>query len=107
VATLVHFGSPPLHEIPSPKKEDKGEVAEEEEVDYVNHPTHYNLDPSGIECIEIIRHRNFNVGSAIKYLWRAGFKNSSIAGGQHIEDLEKAIWYINDEIARIKGLTNN
>lgn len=64
--------------------------------DPVNHPKHYNSHPSGIECIEVTRHFNFNVGNAIKYLWRAGQK------GNPIEDLEKAIWYIRDEISRIK-----
>lgn len=59
--------------------------------DNVNHPKHYTSDPSGIECIDITRHRNFNVGNAIKYLWRAGLKidadKSSI--NKQIEDLEK------------------
>ncbi len=32
----------------------------------VDHPAHYNVHPSGIECIEVVRHHNFNVGSAIK-----------------------------------------
>ena len=35
--------------------------------DPVNHPSHYTSDPSGIECIQITRHRNFNIGNAIKY----------------------------------------
>ena len=60
--------------------------------DNVNHPKHYTSDPSGIECIDVTRHRNFNVGNAIKYLWRAGLKidadKSSI--NKQIEDLEKA-----------------
>lgn len=62
----------------------------------VNHPKHYNTNPSGIECIEVVRHMNFNKGNAIKYVWRAGDK------GNEIEDLQKAIWYLNDEIARLK-----
>jgi hypothetical protein len=73
--------------------------------DNVNHPKHYTSDPSGIECIDITRHRNFNVGNAIKYLWRAGLKidadKSSI--NKQIEDLEKAVWYIVDEIHRLGG----
>jgi hypothetical protein len=68
-------------------------------VDQVNHPQHYVSDPSGVECITITRHRNFNIGNAIKYLWRAGLKNE----GKHIEDLKKAIFYINDEIKRLEG----
>ena len=73
--------------------------------DQINHPKHYTSDPSGIECIDVTRHRNFNVGNAIKYLWRAGLKidvdKSSI--NKQIEDLEKAVWYIVDEIHRLGG----
>jgi len=64
----------------------------------VNHPNHYNSHPSGIECIEVVRHMNFNLGNAIKYLWRTDHKDAPI------EDLEKAVWYIQDEIARLKKL---
>ena len=63
--------------------------------DPVNHPQHYTSHPSGVECIEIIEHLNFCIGNAIKYLWRAGMK------GEQIEDLRKARWYIDREIARI------
>jgi Protein of unknwon function (DUF3310) len=68
-------------------------------MDVVNHPPHYTSDPSGVECIEITRHRNFNIGNAIKYLWRAGLKDSN----KDIEDLKKAIFYINDEIKRLES----
>jgi Protein of unknwon function (DUF3310) len=68
-------------------------------VDQVNHPRHYTSDPSGVECLTITRHRNFNIGNAIKYLWRAGLKDED----KTIQDLEKAIFYINDEIKRLKG----
>ena len=66
--------------------------------DPVNHPKHYTSDPSGIECITITRHRNFNIGNAMKYLWRAGLKDSDA----DTQDMEKAIWYIQDEIQRLK-----
>lgn len=68
--------------------------------DPVNHPDHYTSHPSGIEAIEITRHMNFNLGNAIKYIWRAGLKDE----GAHIQDLEKAAFYINDEIARLNEL---
>lgn len=61
----------------------------------VNHPPHYNKHPSGIECIDVVEHMNFNRGNAIKYIWRAGNKGSAI------EDLEKAKWYIEREIKRL------
>lgn len=64
--------------------------------DNVHHPKHYTSHPSGIECIQITEHHNFCIGNAIKYLWRAGLKGSS-----EVEDLQKAIWYINREIQRI------
>ena len=75
-------------------------------VDNVNHPAHYNSHPSGIECIEIARHHNFNIGNAIKYLWRAGLKSEKGMedADKQVEDLNKAIWYIKDEIKRITEL---
>jgi hypothetical protein len=65
--------------------------------DPVNHPPHYTGHPSGVEAITITEHYNFNVGNAIKYLWRAGLKTQSPT-----EDLRKAAWYINREIARLE-----
>lgn len=65
--------------------------------DPVNHPSHYTKHPSGVECIQITRHMNFNLGNAVKYIWRADLKGSAI------EDLEKAVWYLQDEIERRKG----
>lgn len=43
--------------------------------DPVNHPKHYNAHPSGVECVDVAEHYGFNVGNAIKYLWRAGLKS--------------------------------
>lgn len=65
--------------------------------DMINHPPHYKSHPSGVECIQITEHMNFNLGNAIKYIWRAGLKS-----GSPVEDLEKAAWYVNREIERIK-----
>lgn len=64
----------------------------------VNHPRHYNSHPSGVECIAIIEHFCHNIGAAVKYLWRAGLKPNA----DHIEDLRKAIWYIEREIERLQ-----
>jgi len=69
-----------------------------EEHDPVNHPSHYTSHPSGVECIEITRHMNFNLGNVVKYVWRSGLKDGVVP----IEDLEKAQWYLNDEIERRK-----
>lgn len=65
-------------------------------MEQVNHPEHYNKHPSGVECIDIIEHMSFNLGNAIKYIWRADLK------GQPTQDLEKAIWYITRELGRRK-----
>ena len=78
-------------------------VGVDEQKDNVNHPEHYTSDPSGVECIQITRHRNFNIGNAIKYLWRNGLKDSD----SQIQDLQKAIWYINDEIERLEIMTGH
>jgi hypothetical protein len=70
----------------------------EEEPDPVNHPQHYTGHPSGIEAITVTQFFNFCMGNAIKYIWRADSK------GKPIEDLEKARWYIEQEIKRRKSL---
>lgn len=54
--------------------------------------SHYQNHPSGIECIDIVKHENFTIGNALKYIWRRKDK------GQEIEDLQKAIYYIECEI---------
>lgn len=75
------------------------------EEDNVNHPAWYTKHPSGIECIEITRHYCFAIGNAIKYLWRAGLKQEQGMNDKQkeIEDLQKAIWYINDRIKHLKN----
>ncbi|MDE2024901.1 MAG: DUF3310 domain-containing protein [Patescibacteria group bacterium] len=71
--------------------------------DDVYNPKHYNSSEAKcskcknpIECIDVTRHLNFNIGNAIKYFWRYELKSNPI------EDLEKAVWYIKDEIKRLK-----
>jgi hypothetical protein len=64
--------------------------------DTVNHPAHYTSHPSGVECVQVAEHMGFCIGNAIKYLWRAGLKGSTV------EDLKKARWYIDREIARLE-----
>ena len=72
--------------------------------DNVNHPAHYTSHPSGIERIEVVRHYCFSIGNAIKYLWRAGLKKEQGIDeiDKEIEDLKKAIWYINDRIHQLE-----
>ena len=65
--------------------------------DNVNHPPQYIsssiICTCGrlIECIDIVRNQNFNMGNAIKYMWRYRSKNG-------IEDLKKSIWYLKDQM---------
>jgi hypothetical protein len=65
--------------------------------DPVNHPQHYTTHPSGVECIQVTRHMGFNLGNAIKYIWRADLKDDAV------KDLKKARWYLDDEIAKRTG----
>jgi hypothetical protein len=60
----------------------------------VDHPKHYTSHPSGVECIQITEHMGFNLGNAIKYIWRADLKSDAI------EDMQKAIWYIQRELKK-------
>lgn len=70
----------------------------------VNHPAHYTSSPAKcrkcqcpIECIDITRHLNFNRGNVVKYVWRMGQK------GDAIEECKKALWYLQDELARMEA----
>lgn len=71
----------------------------------VNHPKHYAWlkELCGIEPIDICRHLDFNCGSAIKYLLRKGKKEMNLSEReQRVQDLQKAIFYLQDEIEMIK-----
>ncbi|MGW5735759.1 MULTISPECIES: DUF3310 domain-containing protein [Streptomyces] len=73
-----------------------GDVISVRPVDAVKHPSHYTAHPSGVECIDIVKHMSFCLGSAIKYVWRADLKHDD--GG--IQDLRKAIQNIEFEIKK-------
>lgn len=75
-----------------------GAVADKAEPDPVNHPSHYTAY-KGVEVIELTEQMNFCRGNAVKYIARAGLKDP----GKEVEDLEKARWYIDREIARLKA----
>lgn len=64
--------------------------------DIVKKPQHYN---QGIETIDYIESwsMNFNTGNVIKYVTRAGYKNDQL------EDLKKAMWYLDREIQRLEN----
>jgi hypothetical protein len=65
-----------------------------DEADPVNHPKHYTSHPSGVECIQITEHMGFNLGNAVKYIWRADLKDDAV------EDLRKARWYVDRELLK-------
>lgn len=65
-----------------------------EEMEHVDHPRHYN-QIKGVECIDVAEQMNFNLGNALKYIWRCENK------WDKVEDLKKAIWYIEREIYRV------
>ena len=86
----------------------KGGISiKEDEEDRVNHPSHYTWLEKlcGIEVIDITRHMNFNLGNVIKYVLRSGHKSEEGMSDKQkrIEDLEKAIFYLNDEIYRLEN----
>lgn len=75
--------------------------------DKVNHPSHYTWlkEKCGVEVIDITRHMSFCLGNAVKYLLRAGHKQEEgyTTVDKQLEDLRKAIFYINDEIKQIEN----
>ena len=82
----------------------------QEKEDKVNHPSHYSYLKKlvGIEVIDITRHMDFDLGNAIKYILRAGHKTEEGYDdkAKTIEDLKKAIWYINDKIKTLENEIN-
>jgi hypothetical protein len=73
----------------------------------VNHPSHYTWlkELCGIEVIDITRHMDFNLGNAIKYILRSGHKSECgmFDTEKEIEDLKKAVWYIQDKIKMLEN----
>jgi hypothetical protein len=82
----------------------------QEKEDKVNSPSHYSYLKKlcGIEVIDITRHMDFDLGNAIKYILRAGHKTEEgyDDNAKTIEDLKKAVWYINDKIKTLEHETN-
>ena len=76
-------------------------LPEEPTEDLVNNPSHYRKHPSGVECIDITEHMDFCLGNAVKYIWRAGLK-----GDKEVQDLQKAIFYLNRKIKLLEANHN-
>ena len=79
---------------------DGGSIKILENSDNVSHPSHYADGWSnGAEVIDLTEHLSFCAGNVVKYVCRAGRKDPD----KHIEDLKKARWYLDREIARVEG----
>lgn len=93
-------------------KETYDRIKEDENV---SHPSHYTWlkELCGIEVIDITRHLDFDLGNAIKYILRAGKKpimNENLSDDFEkaaIQDLKKALFYINDKINMLENEYNN
>ena len=89
-------------------KETYDRIKEDENV---SHPSHYTWlkDKCGIEVIDITRHLDFDLGNTIKYVLRAGRKpiiNENLSNDflrAAIQDLKKALFYINDKIDMLEN----
>ena len=95
----------------NPKTEAEIRIQQQAKPEKINHPVHYNSLPAvcpacghPIEAIDVVRHRDFNTGNAMKYIWRAGFKYQSGQTPREaaLEDLKKAVWYLQDEIQQME-----
>ena len=87
----------------------EGETANEK-TEQVSHPSHYAWlkDLCGVEPIEICQHFDFSVGNALKYIMRKGKVERNLTEKQQrIQDLEKAIYYLKNEIYLMKNDSNN
>ena len=73
----------------------------------VEHPSHYTWlkDKCDIEVIDITRHLDFDKGNAVKYILRSGYKEEQgyTAKQKEIEDIKKAIWYLNDKLKMLEN----
>lgn len=78
-----------------------------ENFDDIQRAAHYNISPATckhghqLECRDVTDHMNMNIGSAVKYLWRAGLK----PGNDSVKDIRKAIRFLEFEIEKLGGKT--
>jgi len=93
----IDFTPPMFGETPQTFNEAVAEMFKEDKEDLVNSPAHYKV--GGIETIDFIEAKKlgYHLGNAVKYISRAGHK------GNTLQDLEKAVWYINREISNLKA----
>jgi hypothetical protein len=94
MAVPVGFNGMTIHDVERAFDGAKKDIVAEHHTDMVNEPPHYKM--GGIETIDFIEAKQFgyNLGNVVKYISRADLK------GSHYEDLLKARWYLNREIAK-------
>lgn len=82
------------------------DLLKEQVNDKVDHPSYYTWlkEKCGIEVIDITRHLDFDKGNAIKYILRSGYKEEEgyTLNQKEIEDIKKAIWYLNDKLKMLE-----
>ena len=107
-SSLKEIGYIPIMNI-APTKTNKRKVLKKD--DRVYHPSHYTWlkELCGVEVIDITRHMDFDLGCALKYVLRAGKKQEKGLSDieKEIEDLSKAVFYLNDKIAFLKDEQRN
>ena len=94
MAVPVGFNGMTIHDVERAFNKVNEDIVATHHTDMVNHPPHYKM--GGIETIDFIEAKQFgyNLGNVVKYISRADLK------GSHYEDLLKARWYLNREIAK-------
>lgn len=91
------YGELELHAEPTPAPDTEVHADLVAENDVINSPAHYTSYP--VEVIELTEHMNFCRGNAVKYIARAGLKDPA----KEVEDLRKAVWYLEREITRLES----
>lgn len=84
-------------------------VSDNKKIEWVNHPSHYTWlkELCGIEPLDICRHLDFNIGNAVRYLLRKDkVDGNKTKTEKRIEDLRKAVFYIQDEIKLLEHGTD-
>jgi hypothetical protein len=92
---LLHSEGTPSGRVDDTAVSDAEALGAEAPLEDPINPSYYRQHPSGVECIDIVEHLTFNLGTAFAYIWRAGKKNDIV------EDLRKAQWYLDREIMRL------
>lgn len=82
----------------------EGKVSDKKSKELVNHPIHYGGEDNIYEAIKVIDawDLDFYLGNVLKYINRAGKKDSN----KDIQDLKKALWYLNRKIEKLEACSD-